>query len=132
MTPNDYQLKCCICDGKVSNTFQSGVDTCVNCGTVGAKTYENDIPPHAPSKPNPNKGTNTTFIPRTVPVNASYNAKEARRKNLTREEKDDIYQLEFDACRGATGIDSERKQRLSVDEQKGEVMKSCLDLAIDG
>ncbi len=130
MTPNDKQQYCSICDGKVSNTFQSGIEACPNCGTPNCEIYEGDVPAHAPSPPNPNKGTNPTFIPNTV-LNASYNLKKARRKSLDLEEED-VYTKEFKNFEMGRGIDEKRKKRLNVDDRKDEVMKSMLDLAIDG
>ena len=131
ITPNDKQQYCAICNGKISNTFQSGIEECPNCGTPNCPTYEGGIPAHAPSPVNPNKGPTPTFIGKGV-VNASYNAKEASRKNIHDDAKEDIYTVEFNNCMMGGGVDEERKKRLSVDDRKDEVFKSCLDLEIDG
>ncbi len=131
MTPNDDELHCSICGGTLKNTFRSGVDTCPNCGTPNCQTYSKGLKPHCKDEKNPNKGPNPTFIPKTV-LNASYNAKEAMKKNIHMEGDEDVYTTEFDACTMENGIDDESKKTLNVDDRKDEVMKSCLDLEIDG
>ena len=133
ITPNDTQQYCSICNGKVSNTFQSGTDVCPNCGTPICITYEGGVPPHAPDQKKLYKNPNRTYINKGVPVNSSYNynkkleAKRDKEKERAEEDEDtvkDVYTVEFDACQMGSGVDDERKKRLSVDERKRDVINS--------
>ncbi len=88
------------------------------------------------------KGNDYNFINRNVQLNrAAGNSKKFNLKNARKKDKDlaeydedtagEVYRVEFDQCRGNDG--KELKHRVNVDNIIiDEVLKSCLDLEIDG
>ncbi len=79
------------------------------------------------------------FINKNVRLNSNdgkFNLKNARKKDKDLAEHDEdtageVYTVEFDQCMGNEG--KELKQRINVDDDIiDEVLKSCLDLEIDG
>ena len=137
-TPNDVLLKCPICNGNLPNTFVSG--KCQNCKNTITDPIKSGIPAHTPDAPKGFKKKKYTILPRDIPLNVGsnnkFNLKNARKKKKELAEYDDntagdTYKVEFDQCMG--NKDKEIKQRTNVDNiDMDEIMKSCLDLAIDG
>lgn len=132
-TPNDTDQRCPYCNSKLSNIFNGG--KCPNCDATINETKDCGVPPHAPDPKNPYKRQNPTFIPQNKPINMAYNlnkSKKCRDDDATKDDEtvSDVYTSEpFDQC--SINMD-ERKKKKNVDDKKIEVMRSCLDLAIDG
>jgi len=132
LTPNDYLLKCPICHGNLPNDFISG--KCTNCKNTIQEPIKDGIPEHAPDPKSMIK-IRPPILPKNIPINSSknvYNLKESKKnKDLAKHDEDTIkdeYTVEFDQC-----MEGKRKQMLNDDIiRKDEIMKSCLDLAIDG
>lgn len=139
ITPNNNLQQCPYCNGYLSNTFTSG--KCPNCGATIEKPVSLGIPPHRAPDRNLNVRPKGTLIPKNVPLNAHYNLSITKQAKNRKKDKDknkkeevrvnDMYSVEFNAC--TVNPSEDQKNTIEyVDNKKKDIMKSCLDLAIDG
>ena len=116
-------------------------NSCVDQKAQRCQNCKETIIPHQ-GQPHPRKvpqkgeryedyGPKHNFINRGVPIAASKQAGRNKRKDDAESDKDTVKDRyiseEFDMC-----IDPRRKNVRNVDDRKEEIMRSCLDLEIDG
>ncbi len=128
--PTQAISTCPYCNSSVNERSQK----CDNCGQV--------IVPHL-GQPHPRKvpqigerykeyGPKNQFISPISPIRASVKIAKHKDKEKDHAKEDktivkDVFVAEFDQC-----LEPKRKNRKNVDDRKEEIMRSCLDLAIDG